>query len=58
LDNRLREHNRGKVRSTKGRVPFNVHYFEEFETKSEAFQREMFFKALEGRVWLKENDII
>ncbi len=55
---RLTKHNSRKVRSTKSRVPFSLHYFEEFETKSEAFKREMFFKSLEGRQWLKLNDIL
>ena len=58
LDKRLKEHNAGKVRSTKGRIPFEVHYSEIFETKSEAYRREMFFKSREGRDWLFTNRII
>ena len=55
---RLKEHNALKVRSTKARVPFILHYSESFSTKSEAFQREMFFKSLEGRNFLKQENII
>ena len=58
LEIRLKVHNNGKVRSTKSRKPFVLHYFEKFETKSEAYRREMFFKSLEGRNWLKQNKIL
>ncbi|MGB5927048.1 MAG: GIY-YIG nuclease family protein [Cyclobacteriaceae bacterium] len=34
LDERLKYHNRGKVRSTKGGRPWAIHYSEEFETRS------------------------
>ena len=40
---RLARHNEGLVRSTKARRPLNVHYFEVFETKTEALKRENFF---------------
>jgi len=55
---RLGEHNKGKVRSTKSRVPFILHYYEAFETKSEAARRELFFKSINGYIFLKENKII
>ena len=58
LKARLNEHNRGKVRSTKSRTPFIVHYYETFETKSEAAKRELFFKSINGYIFLKENKII
>ncbi len=58
LENRLKQHNAGKVRSTKGYRPWTIHYTEKFLTKSEAFKREMFFKTIEGRKWLKDNQII
>jgi putative endonuclease len=58
MQERLNKHNSGKVRSTKARTPFLLHYNEEFQTKSEAFKREMFFKSLEGRQWLKIRNII
>ncbi|MTI40009.1 GIY-YIG nuclease family protein [Fulvivirga lutimaris] len=57
LNNRLKDHNSGKVRSTKGKRPWVLHYFEEFETKSEAYKREMFFKSIEGYRYLKEKGI-
>ncbi len=58
LENRLKYHNAGRVRSTKGYRPWVIHYFETFPTKSEAYRREMFFKSIDGRIWLKNNGII
>ena len=57
LCKRLEEHNAGKTKSIKHRCPFLIHYFEAFETKSEAYKRELYFKSFEGRVWLKEKKI-
>jgi len=58
LQNRLKQHNAGEVRSTKAFRPWEIHYSESFETKSEAYNREMFFKSIDGRIWLKKNKII
>ena len=58
LQSRLEKHNKGDVRATKGRRPFEIHYFEQFETRSEAFRREHFFKSIAGYQWLKEKKII
>jgi putative endonuclease len=58
LKARILKHNSGRVKSTKGRRPFEIHYFEEFESRSEAYRWEQFFKTFEGRIWLKENKII
>ena len=58
LELRLTEHNKGRVKSTKARRPFVIHYFEKFDTKSEAAKREVFFKSINGYIFLKENKII
>ncbi|MBT0811566.1 GIY-YIG nuclease family protein [Litoribacter ruber] len=58
LTKRLKEHNAGKVRSTKGRRPFVILYSETFTSKSEAYKREMYFKSIEGYNYLRENRII
>jgi putative endonuclease len=58
LNLRLQEHNNGKVRATKGRRPFIMHHFETFDTKSEAVKREMFFKSIDGYIFLKQEKII
>jgi len=48
VSERLRQHNLGKVRSTRGRRPLKLIYVEEFTTRSEAFKRESFLKSPEG----------
>ena len=58
LNKRIQEHNQGKVRYTKPRRPWKLVYEEAFETKSEAYKREIFFKSIEGYRYLKEKGII
>ncbi|MBW0156364.1 MAG: GIY-YIG nuclease family protein [Sediminibacterium sp. Gen4] len=58
LEKRLQTHNAGKVRSTKSRRPFELHYYEVFQTKSEAYRRELLFKSAAGKVYLKSKNII
>jgi putative endonuclease len=55
---RLAKHNKGDVKATKNRRPFVMHYSEQFESRSEAYKREHFFKSIDGYNWLKENKII
>ena len=57
IENRLTYHNRGKVKSTKPFRPWLLHYKEEYATRSEAVKREMFFKSIDGYLWLKEQRI-
>ena len=58
IESRLIKHNKGDVKSTRYRRPFIIHYSENFETRAEAFQREQFFKSIDGYNWLKEHKII
>ncbi len=58
LDKRLLDHNSGLSTYTKKFMPWELIYFEEFTTRSEAMKREKFFKSLPGYHWLKENNII
>ena len=53
LSNRVRAHNSGKVRSTKGRRPLDLVYYESYRTKAEARIREIFLKSGQGREYLK-----
>ena len=47
LENRLKTHNAGKGRKyTKARLPVELVYYEEFETKEEAMSREWHIKRL------------
>ena len=55
LEERLVEHNRGKVRSTKAHKPFEIAYKEEFTDKTEARKREIFLKSGKGREFLKST---
>jgi putative endonuclease len=54
---RLQQHNSGKVRSSKAYKPYELAYSEIFQTRSEAFKREQFFKTLEGYNFLKSINI-
>lgn len=58
LDERIKNHNAGKVRYTKGHMPYILHYYETYETRKEAFARERFFKSIDGYSWLKSKGII
>ena len=58
LEQRLASHNKGRVGYTKARRPWKVYYFEEFETKSQAYRRELFFKSIEGYKFLRASGII
>jgi putative endonuclease len=52
---RIKEHNSGKVRSTKARRPLELIYQEAYETRTEARKRENYFKSGEGRRLLKKK---
>ena len=54
LDNRLSRHNRGLVKSTKGYSPWELVYKEEFNNKSDAYNREMEIKSYKGGNALKK----
>ena len=57
LKNRLATHNSGKVRYTKGHMPYILQYYETFSTRKEAIARERFFKSIDGYKWLKAQGI-
>ena len=52
LESRLTVHNSGMVSYTKKHMPWELVYYESFETRSEAMAREKFFKTGKGRDWL------
>ena len=54
IDRRLKEHNQGKSRYTKGRKPWKLIYKESYNTKEEALEREKFLKTGKGRELLDE----
>ena len=54
LARRIYEHNSGNSRYTKSTRPFVLVYFENFDTRTEAVRRELFFKTGHGKALLKE----
>jgi len=53
-EKRLNEHNSGKCRYTRGRMPWEIVYVEKFPTRAEAMAREKFFKTGQGRKFLDQ----
>ena len=54
-DTRLREHNAGKVRSTKGYRPWLLIYQEQHLDRRTAARRERLIKAKKSRRWIEQN---
>ena len=55
LEERLKQHNSGVTESIKTYIPFELVYFESFETREEAIIREKYFKSAAGRRFLKSK---
>jgi len=53
LIKRIKSHKKGKVRSTKGRLPIKLIYTEQYLDKYEAYRRERFYKTTPGKRFLK-----
>jgi len=54
LERRLLQHNAGMTRSIRPYIPFQIIYFEQFESEHEAISREKYFKTAAGRRFLKK----
>ncbi|MCX6731402.1 MAG: GIY-YIG nuclease family protein [Candidatus Parcubacteria bacterium] len=54
LDRRLEEHNNGYTIYSKRYKPWQLVYYEQFDSKEEAVKREKYFKSAAGRRWLKK----
>jgi putative endonuclease len=54
LGKRLEEHNRGKSKSTKSGIPWELKYLKEFQTRGEAMEYENKLKRMKSRKYLKE----
>ena len=57
LEWRLERHNQGWGRFTKGGIPWELVYFEKYQTKSEALKREKEIKSRKSRKYI-ENLIV
>ncbi len=55
LERRLGEHNKGRVRSTKSRIPFELEYFEKVDSIIDARKKERYFKTGFGRKYIKNK---
>jgi putative endonuclease len=55
LQNRLQEHNEGRVSSTKERVPFELIYYEACLDEQDALAREKYLKSGMGKRYLKNR---
>ncbi len=55
LTSRLKEHNLGKTKSTKAYIPWEVAYYETFDSFADAREREKYFKTAAGRRFLKKK---
>jgi len=53
IEERLKQHNRVETLSIKNKIPFELIYFEKFETRIEAIKKEKYFKTAAGRRFLK-----
>jgi len=51
---RLREHNFGKSKFTKGHRPWKIIYTEQHQSWAEARVREKYLKSNAGKLWLKK----
>jgi putative endonuclease len=55
LNNRLEQHKKGEVKSTKNRLPIELVYFEGCQNKEDAFKREKYLKTAWGKRYIKNR---
>lgn len=55
LRNRLKEHNKGEVKSTQHRKPLELVYFEKADTILDARKKEKYFKSGFGRKYISNK---
>jgi len=53
LGARIESHNDGFVRWTRHGIPWQLKYFEEFETRADAMRRERFLKSKHSRKYIE-----
>jgi len=54
LNDRLKRHNSGRSKATKGGIPWVISYTETFETKADAYKRERLIKAKKSRIFIEK----
>lgn len=58
LDDRLKRHNGGRSKSTKSGIPWNLVYFESFESRSESVIRELEVKSWKSSKGIAQLDSV
>ena len=53
LKTRVVDHNKGKVKSTKSERPWELVYFESYNTRSKAYNREQEIKKMKSRKYIE-----
>jgi putative endonuclease len=53
VNRKLKEHNSGKTKSTKGFAPWEIVFIEEYQTRVEARKREKWLKSGIGKEFIK-----
>ena len=55
VEKRVAEHNAKGTKSTKGYIPWKLFFFESFNTRKEAREREKYYKSGSGKELIKEK---
>ena len=55
VEKRVKEHNKGKTKRTKGYTPWKLFFFEEHENRLIARKREVYLKSGYGKSWIKDK---
>ncbi len=55
VERRVKEHNSGKTKSTKGYRPWILFFYEEFEDRIQARKREKYLKSGIGKEFIKDK---
>ena len=55
VEERIKQHNSGRTRSTKGFVPWELFYAEVFKTRQEAREREKYLKSGSSKESIKRK---
>ena len=54
LNDRIKRHNSGRSKATKGGIPWSLIYKEMFENKADAYKRERSIKAKKSRIYIEK----
>jgi putative endonuclease len=54
IEDRIQRHNQGRSTFTKTGIPWELLYFETYQTRSEAYQRELFIKSKKSKSFIAQ----